>query len=102
MGFNPQTDPKCTSQPPEDNRILDICCQDQWRTQGKTCGRLISHSRPHGENLFMSSIPETLKACQIPWGAQHPRGMGIVTTYQVSLKHFQSFGQTLSAEQADS
>ena len=68
--------PKCTSQPPKDQGKLDTCCQIQWETQGKTCGRWFSHSRPHGEYLLRSSIPETPKTCHIPWGAQQLRTMG--------------------------
>ena len=38
MGFKPQMNPKCTSQPPKDQGKLDICCQIQWETQDKTYG----------------------------------------------------------------
>ena len=31
MGFNPQKNPKCTSQPPEDQGKLDICSAIQWQ-----------------------------------------------------------------------
>ena len=74
-GFKPQTNPKCTSQPPKDQGKLDICCQFQWETQGKTYGRWFSHSGPCGEYLLRSSVPETRKTCHIPWGAQQPRTM---------------------------
>ena len=39
MGIKPQMNPKCTSQPLEDQDKLDIYCQFQWETQGKTYGR---------------------------------------------------------------
>ena len=61
----PQMNPKCMSQPPKDQGKLDICCQFQWETHGKTCGRWISHSKPHGEHLLRSAVPETLKTCHI-------------------------------------
>ena len=76
MGFKHQLNLKCTSQSPKDQGKLDICCQVQWETQGKTCGRWFSHSRPCREHLLRSSVPETLKTCHIPWGAQQPRTMG--------------------------
>ena len=60
MGFKPQMYHKCTSQLPEDQGQLDICCQVQWETQDKTCGRWVSHSRHCGEHLLRSSVPETL------------------------------------------
>ena len=75
MGFKPQTNPRCTSRPPKDQGKLDIHSQVQWETQGKTFGRWFSHSRPCGEHLLMSSVPETLKTCHIPWGTQQPRTM---------------------------
>ena len=57
-----------SNQPPREQGKLNICCEFQWETQDKTCGRWISHSRPHGEHVFRSSIPETIKTCHIPWG----------------------------------
>ena len=68
----PQMNPNFTFQPPKDQGKLDICCQVQWETQGKTCGRWSSHSRPCGEPLLRASILETPKTCHIPWGAQQP------------------------------
>ena len=61
MGFKPQTNPKCTSKPPKNQGELDICCQVQWETKAKTCGRWLSHSRSCGEHLVRSSVPEALK-----------------------------------------
>ena len=77
MGFEPRTNPNCTSQPPKDQVKLDIRSHIQWGTQGKTCGRWFSHSRPCREYLLRSSVPETLKTCHITgelsnlelWGA---------------------------------
>ena len=67
-----EMNPKSTSQPPKDQGELYICCQVQWETQGKTCGRWFSHSRSCGENLLRSSVPEALKACHLSWRAQQP------------------------------
>ena len=72
MEFNPQMNPLCTSQPPKDQGKLDICCHVQWETQGKTCGRWLSHSRSCSEHLLRSSVLEALKACHISWQAQQP------------------------------
>ena len=58
MGFKPQMNPNCSSQPPKDQGKLDIYCQFEWETQGKTCGRWVSPSR------------------HIPWGAQQLTTMG--------------------------
>ena len=60
----------------KDQGKLDICCQFQWERQGRTCGRWFSHSRPHGEHLFRSSVPETPKTCHIHQAAQQLRTMG--------------------------
>ena len=65
MGFKPQMNPESTFQPPKDQGKLDICCQFQWQTQGTTCGRWFSHSKPHVEHLLRSSIPEPPKSCHI-------------------------------------
>ena len=37
MGLKPQLSPKCTSQAPEYQGKLDICCQIQSEMQGKAC-----------------------------------------------------------------
>ena len=42
-GIQTTTNPKCTSHPPKDQGKLDICCQVQWETHGKTYGRQFSH-----------------------------------------------------------
>ena len=42
-------------QPQKDQGKLDICCQVQWETQGKTCGRWFCHSRPCREHLLRRS-----------------------------------------------
>ena len=51
MAFKPQMNPKSTSQPSKDQGVLDICCQFQWETQGKTCDRRFSQSRPWGDHI---------------------------------------------------
>ena len=66
MGFKPQTNPKCTSQPPKHQGKLDIWCQVQWETQGKTCGRWFSHPDPV-ENIYSGVV-----SCNISWRAQQP------------------------------
>ena len=51
MGFKPQTNTKCTSQQPKDLGKLDISCQVEWETQGKTFDRWVSHPDPV-ENIY--------------------------------------------------
>ena len=63
MGFKLQTNPKCASQPPEDQDKFGFCCQFQWETQAKTFGRWFSHSRPYAEHLLRSTTLETPKTC---------------------------------------
>ena len=72
---------------------LDICCQFQWETQGKTCSRWFSHSRPCGEHLFRSTVPEALNTCHIPWEAQHLRtgGVDIGNAYLEAYTHEKLF-----------
>ena len=93
MGFKSQMNPKCTSQPPKDHGKLDIHHQFQWETQGKTCGRWFSHSRPCREHLFRSSVPEMLKTCHIPWGTQQLElgGSDIGNTYLEVYTHEKLF-----------
>ena len=76
MGYKPQMNPKCTSQPPKDQSKLDIWGEVQWHTQGKACGRWFSHPRTCRKHLLRSSVPETPKTCDIPWGAQQLGIMG--------------------------
>ena len=89
MEFKPQMNPKCTSQPPKGQGELDICCQFQWETQGKTCGRWFSHSRPHGEHLLRNSVPETPKTCHNTWGANKSElwGADIGNAYLEAYTH---------------
>ena len=51
----PQMNPKCTSQPPKDQGKLDICCQVQWETQGKTCGGWFPTPEPV-ENIYSGVV----------------------------------------------
>ena len=76
MGFKPPINPKCTSEPPKDQGKLDICCQVQWKTPGKTCGRWFLHPRSCREHLFRSIILEALMPCNVSWRAQQPWMMG--------------------------